>query len=318
VARLRYARALIDEGALTAAGAVLREVAAMTDGDPTEQAEARALLGRETGRTEVTPAEVRRSAASVQDALDRARRTETERVLERVFGADAYVSLDTYAKGLHRARTVARIGIEARGRGFGTGFLVWGRDLADRFGDQWVLLTSAHVISTKAEYVPVVQPDDAVITFEALPLGPGGTISTYGVRSVLWESGPSELDVAIIELEKPVDGLGAEDRCAVATSLPPNDQRGRVYLIGHPGGAGLSYSIQDNPLLDYESPRLHYRAPTEGGSSGSPIYNPQWKLIGLHHAGFHEMPRLRGQPGTYEANEGIWIQAIRQAVAASA
>jgi len=247
-----------------------------------------------------------------------ARPARTGRDLERVFGADTVVSLDTYAKGLRRARTVARIGLEAKGRGLGTGVLLWGRDLADRFGDQWLLLTNAHVIGTRVEYASVVSPDDAVVSFEALPPGPDGGPSTYGVRAVLWESGPSDLDAAIIELEGRVDGLVADDRCEVATSLPPNDQRGRVYVIGHLGGAGLSYSIQDNQLLDYESPRLHYRAPTGGGSSGSPIYNAQWKLIGLHHAGWHEMPRLRGQPGTYEANEGIWIQAIRQALAASA
>jgi hypothetical protein len=238
--------------------------------------------------------------------------------LQRVFGADTLVSLDSYATGLRRARTVARIGLEAKGRCFGTGVLVWGRDLADRLGDRWLLLTNAHVLGARAEYVSVMCPADAVIGFEALPLGPGGTLPTYRVRAVLWESGPGDLDAVVVELEGEVDGLGADDRCEVATSLPPNDQRGRVYIIGHPGGAGLSYSMHDNLLLDYDGPRIHYRAPTGGGSSGSPIYNAQWKLIGLHHAGSHEMPRLRGQSGTYEANEGIWIQAIRQALAASA
>jgi len=77
-----------------------------------------------------------------------------------------------------------------------------------------------------------------------------------------------------------------------------------------PAPGSLSFSIQDNVLLDHEAPRLHYRAPTEGGSSGSPVFNSQWKLIGLHHAGSKEMRRLHGQAGTYAANEGIWIQSI--------
>ena len=64
--------------------------------------------------------------------------------------------------------------------------------------------------------------------------------------------------------------------------------------------------------MDHEAPYLHYRAPTEGGSSGSPVFNAQWKLIGLHHAGSHQMPKLHDKKGTYEANEGIWIQSVIQ------
>ena len=60
-----------------------------------------------------------------------------------------------------------------------------------------------------------------------------------------------------------------------------------VTVLGHPGGGTLSFSIADNELLDYEDTgfKLHYRTPTEGGSSGSPVFNQEWRLIGLHHAG---------------------------------
>ena len=36
-----------------------------------------------------------------------------------------------------------------------------------------------------------------------------------------------------------------------------------------------------------------------------------WELIALHHRGLSQMPRLRGQAGTYPANEGIWIETIK-------
>ncbi|HBL29593.1 MAG TPA: serine protease, partial [Acidobacteria bacterium] len=45
----------------------------------------------------------------------------------------------------------------------------------------------------------------------------------------------------------------------------------KVYVIGHPLGGGLSLSLTDNALLGTSERLLHYRAPTEGGSSGSPV-----------------------------------------------
>ncbi len=45
------------------------------------------------------------------------------------------------------------------------------------------------------------------------------------------------------------------------------------------------------------------------------MFNAQWKLIALHHAGGTAMPKLHGKKGTYPANEGLWIQTIRRAVA---
>jgi V8-like Glu-specific endopeptidase len=68
--------------------------------------------------------------------------------------------------------------------------------------------------------------------------------------------------------------------------------------------------MQDNLLLDYQDPRIHYRTPTEGGSSGSPVFNQQWELVGLHHKGQKDMKKLNNKGGVYDANEGIWIQTI--------
>jgi len=255
------------------------------------------LLKRATGQVDLTAAEARVSNAQ----------------LEKVLGHDAFVTLKTYTAGLDRARLVARIGLDTD-RGEGTGFLVRGRDLAKRFGDEWLLLTNAHVVSTKNEYRPAVRPDEAVISFETHPQTTPGQVDTYGVEAVLWESGPNELDTAIIRLDRSVDCIVDRDRCDIAPGLPVNDEKQRVYIIGHPGGGILSFSLQDNLLLDYEDPRLHYRTPTKGGSSGSPIFNAQWKLIGIHHAGDTNVRRLNGKNGTYAANEGIWLQSIRRAI----
>jgi hypothetical protein len=40
------------------------------------------------------------------------------------------------------------------------------------------------------------------------------------------------------------------------------------------------------------------------------VFDDQWRLIAIHHAGGSNMRKLNGKPGTYEANEGINILAI--------
>jgi V8-like Glu-specific endopeptidase len=96
--------------------------------------------------------------------------------------------------------------------------------------------------------------------------------------------------------------------------MPTVNSGQRLYVIGHPRGGGLMFSMQDNRLVDHGAPtdyRVHYRTPTEPGSSGSPVFNGSWELVALHHSGSATMKRIHGA-GTYEANEGIWIQAIRK------
>lgn len=64
--------------------------------------------------------------------------------------------------------------------------------------------------------------------------------------------------------------------------------------------------------LDGRFCRVQYTAPTEQGSSGSPVFNSQnWRVIALHHAGDSKaMKRLNGREDSWPANEGIWIQSI--------
>jgi V8-like Glu-specific endopeptidase len=87
----------------------------------------------------------------------------------------------------------------------------------------------------------------------------------------------------------------------------------RLYIIGHPRGRDLELSLQDNHLLALNERVLHYRTPTEPGSSGSPVFEPEdWRVVALHHKGNELMARIDGTPGTYQANEGISILALQE------
>ena len=239
---------------------------------------------------------------------------ETMNSLEAILGRYRYVSYKFMLRALERARSVAQIRDDSD-MGIGTGFLVRGGDLAERYGDETLLLTNAHVVNDDPYIVnpPALGPDEAWVVF--------GSGHKFRVAKTLWSSPPNMLDATLLRLDGDIDGL---EPLPLAKRLPLADGEQRVYIIGHPRGGPLSFSIHDNVLIDHEGPpngepprrdvvRLHYRAPTEGGSSGSPVFNAQWRTIGLHHAGGTDMPRLNRQRGTHPANEGLWLQSIRAA-----
>ena len=230
---------------------------------------------------------------------------------EKVFGKDAFTTISNYRTGLERCGPVARIGLETD-RGEGTGFLMRGSDLDARLGGGVVLITNAHVIDPtperKSDGLP---PGDVLVSFQALD---GVDASqAFNVATVLWSS-PRDggLDVTVARLDA---APALAKPYPLAGAVPTRGSR--VVAVGHPGGGTLSFSLNDNELFDYAEKgwQLHYHTPTEGGSSGCPIFTKEWKLLGVHHYGGDAVPCLNGKPGTYQTNEGISINAIREALA---
>jgi Trypsin-like peptidase domain len=257
-----------------------------------------ALLQREGGRVDLGRG-LQTGASMIQ---------ETVTALEAVLGDTRFVPLRWYRTGLQRCVGVARIETQW-GQGFGTGFLVRGEDLHPALAGEGLLLTNAHVISSdpnvRKRFPPGTPPERARVRFE----GREDADKTYAVKEVVWTSPPENLDASVLRLETSVT---CDPPYPLAVALPVADHD-RVYVIGHPQGGTLSISIQDNRVVDVKAPKLHYRAPTEPGSSGSPVFNQDWELVALHHAGSKEMRSLSGE-GVREANEGIWISAIIQAL----
>ncbi|MEM7307441.1 MAG: serine protease [Planctomycetota bacterium] len=262
-----------------------------------------ALLAKEGGQVEVQ---------APRADLQLARERETDGTLEKVLGADRYKTLRWYEDGLRCARAVAQV-VDLGGNGQGTGFALRGDDVHASLAGCWVLLTNAHVLSddpAEQRGTPAaLAPDEARVRFE----NSEESDREFPVEELVFTSPREELDCTIVKL--PPDAPVVE-RLELSRGLPLVGKARRVYVIGHPRGGRLSFSLHDNLLLDHEKPWVHYRAPTEGGSSGSPVFNDTWRLIALHHSGGLDLRRLRGKTGTYAANEGIAIQSILAAVRA--
>jgi V8-like Glu-specific endopeptidase len=222
--------------------------------------------------------------------------------LGKVFGPERFTSIRWFRDGLERCRAVARVEDDEED-GIGTGFLVDGRTLHPTLPPV-VMLTAAHVMPEG------ISPKDTILNFRGLEDADGQGVR---VRRVLWSSPPAALDATILELEQLPDGVSV---CPLAPRMPLLEAHPleRVYVIGHPlGRLDVQLSIADNHLLDYDDTKVHYRAPTEPGSAGSPVFNRRWAVIALHHSGSFDMPRLHGS-GTYSANEGIRVDQIKAAL----
>lgn len=248
------------------------------------------MLSRSGGEVELAPGEIGREVERAGDSR-----------LQATFGDECAVPFPWYRRGLERCFSVCRIE-DDYDRPKGSGFVVCGGDFVPQLGNRLCILTNDHVVG---EHDPLaIPPDKAVARFHALDGSPSALID-----EVLWRSGRAELDAVLLSV--------VDDAIPKSVAPYPFAKRGldrgqqqKIYVIGHPQGGALSISLYDNLLLDCNETFVHYRSPTQRGSSGSPVFNKDWELVALHHAGDAETRKLDGS-GTYQANEGIQIEKIR-------
>jgi Trypsin-like peptidase domain len=230
---------------------------------------------------------------------------------EKTFGTEYPIAIDVYLRGVERARSV---GILLRGGSFpvGTVFALDGAVLHPSLADRIVLVTNEHVIPDPA-VENGTQAAEVEAHFDApVPGENSASLAFKGLRAI-WHSPRKELDVTLLLSDDPaaqqLTGL------PVADMLPPVRDGAYVYIVGHPLGGKLQLSIRGNDLLDHDGTTLHYLAPTKEGSSGSPVFDENWGVIGVHHKGSDQLPALHGATRTYPGNEGHSIAAIRDALA---
>ncbi len=235
--------------------------------------------------------------------------------LQAILGPNGTQSYEWWQLGLERASSVGAV-YAGPGRRFGTCFLVKAKDMGIGDSEELLALTNSHVVSVDGAG-GALRPADAEVVFEA-----GHALQRCPVESVVRSSSIDRHDSALLKLHNLPSDL---EPIPIAANLPVRGES-RVYIIGHLQGGGLEFSFQDNELIDHEGPeegkppikdvwRMHYRAPTEKGSSGSPVFNgSRWQAIALHRAVSES--RLNGVAGTYAsvgeraANEGVALRSI--------
>lgn len=201
----------------------------------------------------------------------------------------------------------------------GTGFLI----------GPCMLMTNAHVLSEwMAHY--------AAAEFDYVLTDGGKTLVTQVHRldpKQFYVASPpgSRLDYAVVYVE-PVSLTGGSLllRGWNPISHPETPKPGnRVNIVQHPGGSHQQVALRDNQVISCPRRRhMHYLADTLEYSSGSPVWDDRWRLVGLHHAALPKWTNHRGQilvsrGGTvwngesppegeieWRANEGVRVSKI--------
>jgi endonuclease G len=80
-----------------------------------------------------------------------------------------------------------------------------------------------------------------------------------------------------------------------------------IHSIHHPEGQPRQVSLRENRLMALLEHWLHYETDTEQGSSGAPLYNNQWQVVGIHHLG---VEKRDDQGRVLALGGGLWSPAM--------
>jgi endonuclease G len=121
------------------------------------------------------------------------------------------------------------------------------------------------------------------------------------------------LDFTIVALGAP--GTGAvppADFCPLPSKDEPHSLETFVNIIQHPGQSTKQVVFRENRLVCSPDKFLYYMADTRGGSSGSPIFNDDWQVVGMHRYGtsLGKLGLPNGCPYFDDVNQGVPANAI--------
>ncbi len=239
-------------------------------------------------------------------------------ILERIIKANELMKASFLYKGASVAKTVGRVIIKQSSSttlGHGTGFMVSPR----------LLLTNNHVLGSKA------WAKNSLIEFNYRENYSGNTTSSVKFRLKPSEFfiTDQELDFSLVAVEKKNNKGNLLDEFGWNKLIRDSGKAvvgEHVNIIQHPSAEPKQVVIRQNTIKAINGSFIHYVTDTQRGSSGSPVFNDQWEIVALHHAGVPMKDNngkilmvdgniWNGLPSTRDyiawvANEGVRISKI--------
>jgi V8-like Glu-specific endopeptidase len=235
-----------------------------------------------------------------------------QNAIERIVGIGDFLPAFYLEQGAERQRAIGRITLTRSsfglppGTGWGTGFLV----------APSLLMTNNHVIPSRSfagrvELQMNYQNDFSgrlreIDVYEFDVSDEATFLTDEPLDYTLIRVRPKSVDVGGDEPRRSVFpgepwGIVTLDLDAILYSVGSQ----RVNIVQHPRGRPKEIAIHSNLLTQLFDQMIHYQADTEPASSGSPVFNNSWDVIGLHHAGGE-----RDSDGSWISNEAIRMDRI--------
>ncbi|WP_051663912.1 phospholipase D-like domain-containing protein [Dyadobacter crusticola] len=200
--------------------------------------------------------------------------------LERILGTNDLVDISFLYKAIQFSKTVGRIWLTDTADkiiGYGTGFMI----------SPVLMITNHHVL-----------PDIATASGARLEMNYEFDANQVLRASDLFRLEPTtffvadeELDYAIVAVA-PISSAGRPLSEYGFNTLIREEGKTIISqwlnVIEHPNGLPKQIGLRENQLIDVLDDFLHYKTDTAPGASGSPVFNEEWEVVGLHHSGVYE------------------------------
>lgn len=215
-------------------------------------------------------------------------------VQEKIIGENTLRDVRLLELALDAARAVVRI---VTAESLGSGFLV----------GPGLIMTNHHVISSQLAAQPCAFQFHYQLDRQMRPM----PVQVARARPDGHFYTNPDLDVTVVELlDVPTDVAPL----TLARRLVRRDER--VNIIQHPGGHYKKISMQNNFVVYADGRVLQYLTSTEPGSSGSPVFDNDFLVVGIHHSG--GMLLEPGSNQTYLRNAGSSMIAVLDDLQANA
>ena len=191
--------------------------------------------------------------------------------LERIIQAEpTFLDISFLRRGVELGASVCRLLVTLSGKEYyGTGFRI----------AEGLLLTNHHVLfdedNGNARATAVEAWFGYERTFAGLDMKP--TVVLGDPSSIV---GNENHDWAVVNVQSAMPDNAPIISLSGAKPVKVDD---RVYIIQHPNGAPKKIGMIHNVVRSIDENVVQYLTDTEGGSSGSPVFNEQWELVALHH-----------------------------------